>query len=149
MGEVSLVDEMNSHKHISFHFPSCFAMCSSEPKEAEHRSRDKNAPRTDTSPGRIQKTRTSRQSRGVPSLAVFKAQRPSGRYASRIRKSHELGGAGTRNDTPPHPPLSPGLGNLHPARLFLSSRPGRSFLFFKALSAIRSRRRGRGREKPR
>lgn len=135
---------MNSHKHISFHFPAGFAMCSSEPKEAEHCSKGKTSRQQIHPPRRTQKTRTSTQSHAVPIPAVFKAQRPSGRCTSGIRKSHELGRRGrpgtgllpsggvpgvapslSGHSGPGAGEQPPGLDNSHPARLFLSSRPGR------------------------
>lgn len=126
MGEVSLVDEMNSHKHISFHFPSCFAMCSSEPKEAEHRSREK-MPREQIHPLVVSRKR------GHPGSPVVSPAWPclrhNGQAGAALRGSEKAtnwgggggggrkGEPGTRNDTRP-PTLIPRFGQSSPSKAF-------------------------------
>lgn len=85
--EVSLGDGKCSREHISFLFPACFAMCSSEPKGDERCSR-----------GRMYHAQRHPlvvfRKQGHPWGAAhpaFKAQRPSGRSTSRLRKGHERG----------------------------------------------------------
>lgn len=111
----------------------------------------KNVPPADTLPRRIQKARTSTQSPGVPVLAVLKAKAAKrALHVEDPKKARTSRGApGNRPFTPralgPLPrEQPPGLGNDHPARLFLSSRPRRWFLPLKAPSAIRSRKEGPG-----